>query len=143
MHWCEAAQAEHLDCGALAAIAGHLMGLRGAHVVRVQLIEKFNAQNVRCWTALWEDAGVHCRWAFGSLVYHEAVGVVQEGLLRVWDPTDGLWLEPDDPQAYGATLAIRVTTPSGLRSCVQWGGRRVTTDRWEELWTEEPPVQVG
>jgi hypothetical protein len=133
IHWCEAARSDRLDCGALAGIAWHLMRKRGADAVHVQLIERFNAQNVNCWAALWESAGLPCEWAAGQLVYHEAAGGVEGGRLRVWDPTDGRWLEPDELGVYGAAVAIRVTSPYALEPSVFWGEHAIATGGWIPL----------
>lgn len=138
IHWCEAAATDHLDCGALAAIAAHLMQQRGCAVVRVQLVEKFNSQNVDCWSALWQRADLPCEWAANDIVYHEAVGLLDSETLRIWDPTDARWLDPDEPHVYGSAHAIRITSEGDMPDVVQWGVRAVSTGAWFVLHPNAP-----
>ncbi len=130
IHWCEAAAADHLDCGALAAVAAHLMQRRGCAVVRVQLVEMFSSQNVDCWSALWQRADLPCEWAANDIVYHEAVGLVDSETLRIWDPTDARWLDPDEPRVYGSAHAIRITSEGDMPCKVRWGNNTVATGEW-------------
>lgn len=130
--WCQLPTATELDCGALAALAREVFRSRGWEAVPVQMLQRFSENDARHWRRRWSQAGASTGWMNGDLAYHEAVGILRPARrLRVWDPTDGMWLEPAPPQSYGSTQAIRVITQPGDEiESLEWEGMMVEVNTW-------------
>jgi hypothetical protein len=103
-------------------------------VLPVQLIQQFTSQDVSHWRARWIAAGLEPDWILGSLVYHEACGILLPGhRIRIWDPTDNLWLREGNP-GYSGTLAVRVVCPSpSLPETLQWGRHDLRLNKWVKV----------
>jgi hypothetical protein len=106
--WCEAVRERELDCGGLAQLAEVALQESGYQVVRVQLLERASSERAAHWAARWAAVSGSPRWIWGEFVYHEAVGVVADAAMRVWDPTDGLWRDGTTPSEHGMIVAMRV-----------------------------------
>ena len=135
--WCEALEATELDCGALAELAEAALKATGAEVCRVQLVESSHAEQVAHWQARWEEVRGAEPWIWGSLVYHEAVGVLDGATLRVWDPTEGAWRTLTRGAATGRTVAIRLVSDSAAEvqtpHLLGWDGVELPIGRWTAL----------
>ena len=114
LYLCEAVRAERLDCGALAALSLMAWRRRCPSVFAVQLIQRYSEQDIDHWSATWQRAGVQCDWISGDLIYHEAVGIVKDGVLSVWDSTDGIFLS-HEARGYGSIQGICAHAPGILR----------------------------
>ena len=108
IHLCDATAAEILDCGALAALSLAAWGRRCKSLVPVQLVQRYDREDCEHWALTWEQASMRCDWIDGSLVYHEAVGMVRDGALRVWDPTDEIFVPPEEGPGYGSVVGLAV-----------------------------------
>lgn len=132
--WCEAVQRIELDCGALAHFAEVAFQEAGQSVIRLQLVETHTTEQCAQWTARWQSVPEAPPWIWGNLVYHEAVGVLSGGQLRLWDSTDGRWRDPADEA--GKLRAIRlVRTSEGPKppESLNWAGRALPIGRWTPL----------
>lgn len=132
MYWCDVPCREVLDCGAFAAVSTFLFGERGFSAFSVQVVQRFSEENVRTWTDLWERNGCSPEWLVGRWAYHECTGIVIEGILRVWDPTENHWLDPGlAPTSYGGLVGIRAEMPG--QAAVLFGSQSVRPRTWEIL----------
>jgi len=135
LHWCEAVEAKELCCGAQAALSIEAFRARGVDAVPVQLVQRYEAHDVPHWHSRWERGGANSAWA-GSApateahVYHEACALLEDGALRVWNPTASAWLPPEQLQGYASVVAIRVggAVPDGRTGT--WGSLRLALGEW-------------
>ncbi len=132
IHWCELGEAEDLDCGALAALSRHALLARGALVLPCQLVLEYPAEVIAHWREGWDAADLTPDWAGERQVYHETVGVVQDGKVRIWDPTENNWAPSEGSLYEGRPMQIKVSRDSvgSELSSVLWGKRRLPLDRW-------------
>ncbi len=124
IHWCDLDAVDELDCGSLAAIGVFLMRSRGFDAKTVQLVQHFTTVNARHWHRRWSKRGLDTRWINDELVYHEACGVLLTGgRMRIWDPTDAVWIGPEQRPGYASTVAVRI--PGLDVGIVTWGRHRL------------------
>lgn len=116
IYWCDVMQTDSFDCGVFAAVARALLHSREASVVAVQLVEHFNEENVTNWRSRWTEADSNVDWVAGSVAYHEAVGLLEEDRIVIWDPVDNLLVVPPNGDGYGELAALRIYEPE------QWEG---------------------
>lgn len=146
LYWCEAVRAEHLDCGALAALTRASCDALGLSPMPVQLIERFNVEAGENWRSVWRRSAPGVKWVWGDLVYHEAVAIPGRGGLSIWDPTDRCWIESRARTGYASAVAVRVLPPAagaaaGLVSSLRWRQGVLPLGRWHVLPTGlQPPA---
>lgn len=137
LFWCEAVEATELDCGALADLAEAAMKAAGAEVCRVQLVESFNPEQIAHWQARWEGVPGSPPWIWGSLVYHETVGVLDGAELRIWDSTEGAWRTRACESKCGHVVALRPVldpeVPALPFSTLRWEGLELPFGSWTQL----------
>lgn len=99
----------------------------------VQLIEAFSHTNVRHWQRVWQRKDADTDWIAGEYAYHEACAVYGEaGTVRIFDPTDNIWLDSGSMSGYGAIVALRFgAVRAELNGLVQWGQRPLRPETWE------------
>lgn len=132
LYFCEAIQSEELDCGALSCIARFCFERRGIIAYPVQLIESFSPEAIAHWKRRWPSDAQN--WLGDESVYHEVVGVlIDDSQIRIWDPTDSVWLLPDQPQGYGAALSIKVESNGDAADELRWGAHHLACDQWCRL----------
>jgi hypothetical protein len=137
--WCEAIQQKELDCGALAWMTREVFTARGIRAFPAQLIQRYNMEAVAHWSSAWNKAGASDNWlkAGNGLVYHEACGVeVSEGVVRIWDPSAGWWLEETPAsEGYGSLAAIKLLDPTGeaAGAMLTWAGQPVQVGQWSSV----------
>lgn len=124
VYWCDAAEAEALDCGVFAAIARALLASRNVPTVSVQAVERFGEKNVENWRARWLSRGADVDWVEDGYSYHETVGILDGVELTVWDPIDGKVVRSLSKEGYGATVAVHIPVTE------QWEGPQ--TVQWED-----------
>jgi hypothetical protein len=137
--WCQVPEAEELDCGALAALALELLLVRSYHALPAQLAVQYPDGQTSHWRERWAQALASSAWIDGNRVYHEAVAVIgMHDQMRIWDPTDGSWLDRTTDLSAGAVEAVRVASRGrgamldpGFR--LTWDGAPVEVDRWTFL----------
>ena len=130
LHWCEAADLEAIDCGALAALARAAFEARGDRAFAVQLVERHDDDATENWQRVWHEHLGACDWIWGDLVYHEAVGVVAGESLRLWDPTDNRWVSGKQTSETGSIAAVRIP---GLRDDISWDGITLGRRSWQRI----------
>lgn len=131
VYWCEAAEAESIDCGVFAAIARALLLARDVPAAAVQLVEKFNEKNVENWRARWMSASAGVDWLEPPFCYHEAVGLIDGNTLTIWDPLDQKRVTPHVTGGYGKVVFLRIFEPvEEKRDTVQWEHTEVEVGRW-------------
>jgi len=132
---------KYLDCGAFAFLARKAFERSGRVALPVQMIERFNRHACLAWSRRWEGTKGTLPWIFGDFVYHEGVAVVERvGIepieVRIWDPTDSVWLEGKNRYGYGALIAVRVH--NGIVSDegpLLWNGIELHSGEWEHVGT--------
>lgn len=136
LHWCGVPTAERLDCGALAAVATRLFRARSQRAVPVQLVLRYPLHATAQWARMWSHSGEPASWVRGTVVYHEACGVIDGGLLRVWDPTESRWLHPPAshlaPPAFGGVAGVRVWAEDE-DDLLAWDHQRLSPGQWVQL----------
>lgn len=135
IHWCEAAEQETLDCGALAALAHEIFVARGVTSFPAQLIQQYNEDAARHWYRGWNGDETSVHWIKEDLIYHEGCAVVMRGGgMRVWDPTASWWVNPKQFGGYGGVLALRVCAPqTSGHTGFTWGAHRIAANRWHKV----------
>lgn len=131
LHWCETVRSEQLDCGALADLARESFINRGQDVLSCQAIQRFNSAAVRQWRTVWERAGFSPRWAHRDSAYHELCGVVQDDRIRLWDPTDNVWIDPSAKPGYGCLIALKLNIERATDyQSLSWGTLTLPLSAW-------------
>jgi hypothetical protein len=135
LHWCEAVNGDSLDCGALAAISRYLFDLRGIAALPAQLVQHFSSNDALHWHEKWTLQGGDTGWIRGHLVYHEvcAVRAASDNAIRLWDPTDRLWIDDRHTGGYATTVAVRIGVQDGGQSQLRWGDHGLQANAWERL----------
>jgi hypothetical protein len=111
LHWCEAIARTEIDCGALAAFARRAFSIAGSMVLTVQLVELFGGGAGNHWRSRWHGTEGLLEWSFDDVAYHEAVAVLHDRQISIWDPTDNCWVDDKSTRGYGAIVAIRFGRP--------------------------------
>jgi hypothetical protein len=136
LSWCGLVVAEHLDCGALTALAREVFTARGLICLPAQLIQRYSTQDTHQWRKRWGSGPGLFEWTAGQLIYHEAAAIlVRDRVIKVWDPTHNWWIPPDQSDGYGATLAMRVNVAGSelAADAFLWGSHRLRPNTWEEV----------
>lgn len=132
LYWCEIMELNTLDCGGFAALAREIFVNRGIVTFPVQLIQRFSEQAAHHWRQRWLKAGQSADWIIGPYVYHEACAiVVYKNYIKIWDPTDNLWIYPNQSTGYGVTLAVRVIFTD--MSTFIWNDCQIRSNQWTKV----------
>ena len=128
--WCEAINAEAIDCGVFAAFAREIFRAKGVEAYGGQVLRTCAESTTAHWRARWAAVPGAFNWIGEDTVYHE-VCVVRSGPaeVRLYDPTDGTWLEHAVHGGHGGHLAIRAELPVAL----QWGPHTLVNGQWTEV----------
>jgi len=136
-YWCEAIERRVSDCGTLAALARESFCRRGVAAFPAQVVRLFSDSDRKQWERAWQKACCCTDWIHGAYVYHEAVAVIRSGIVRVWDPTEVAWVEPELQACYAGVVAIRIiATSSQSTRELAWGRHRLTINTWAQLEAE-------
>lgn len=135
VHWCEAVDAEAVDCGVHAAMAHEVFVARGVTAFRAQFIQRYSADAAASWRANWGKEDVSDHWIDGDAIYHEGNAVlVGDGTLKLWDGSAGWWINPRGDTGYGSLAAVRIEAdPAAFFGERRWGERCVTFNTWIAL----------
>jgi hypothetical protein len=132
--WCQAVKAETVDCGVFGVFALEIFRAKGVEAYAGQVLRTYSEESTTHWRKKWAAMPGAFDWIGSDVVYHEVCVVrVGEDRARVYDPTDGLWLEPDVHGGHGAHVAIRAELPVALR----WGAHVLVNGQWTELAPRE------
>jgi hypothetical protein len=127
--WCEAIKAEAIDCGVFAVFAVEIFRAKGVEAYLGQLVRSCAEERIAHWRRKWAAMPGAFNWIGTRVVYHEVCVVrVGPGEAWVYDPTEGIWLEPRGPSGHNAHLAIRAEIPVALR----WGAHALVNGQWTE-----------
>lgn len=134
--WCQIPQSRYLDCGAFAAVSRYLLGAHEKVVLPVQLILQYPTQVTASWKSIWENEIGSSTWIAGSYCYHEACALFDQNEIKIWDPTEDSWLEPNsDESIFGALMAIRIQESLFHTESrpVTWNNRHVPYGKWIQI----------
>jgi hypothetical protein len=132
IHWCELGEADKLDCGALAAITRRALLARGVIALPCQSILEYTPDTIAHWREGWRAAHRTPDWTSERHVYHETVGIVEHGKVRIWDPTENAWMPSEGSLSDGRPLRIKVSRDSvgPELSSVLWGKMSLALEEW-------------
>src|SRR5262249_22017149 len=71
MYWCQLKDREHLDCGALAALARAILRELGVTNYPVQILQRLPDVEIEHFKKLWEKQGGQQTWLGKQYAYHE------------------------------------------------------------------------
>jgi hypothetical protein len=128
--WCDAVRAEAVDCGVFAVFAREIFLAKGIEVYPAQVLRRYAEGSTSHWRRKWAAMPDAFNWIDTAMVFHEVCvvrGSAQEA--RVYDPTEGFWLEPGIHSGHGAHCAIRAELPEAL----SWGPYLLVNGQWTEL----------
>lgn len=138
LSWCEAVRQKAIDCGVFAAFAREIFAAKGLAVYQGQVLRAHAKECTTHWRAKWAQMPGAFNWIDDGIVYHEIIAVdlprqhqLEGSIPRtlLYDPTDGVWLDPSIVQGHGSHLAARADLPAARR----WGERILTPKQWVEL----------
>ena len=132
IHWCEAVDAETVDCGVHAAMAHEVFRARGVTAYRAQFVQRYSADAAASWRRNWARAGASDHWIDGDAIYHEGNAVlVGDDTVRLWDGSAGCWIDPRGGTGYGSLAAVRIEVGDPASPArLGWGGRAIPVDEW-------------
>lgn len=128
--WCEVVKNKTIDCGVFAAFAKEIFEFSGFEAYSGQVIQHYSQQSLYQIKQNWEAAGYKPKWLTDSCVYHEVCAIrISHDEVKIYDPTDALWLDPDKNSGNGAVLSLRLELPMSMR----WGQHSLAQDQWLDL----------
>lgn len=130
LHWCDALDAEELDCGAHAALTIEAFSAYSRRVLPVQLVQRQERHHLPHFHGWWMTGNASPEWAGDGLAYHEACAVFSESGVEVWDPTVNSWLSPDHVQGLRSIAAVRIGGPTPVDELVTWQGVQLPLGEW-------------
>jgi hypothetical protein len=131
LHWCDLERLSAFDCGGFSALTRALLHARGIEAWPVQLVQRYPAGDSAHWSSRWQRIGRVADWVAGALTYHEALAIDDGAAsVRVWDPTENRWLQPERPEAYGGIVAMRFVAPGIAEQRVRWGSITISSGAW-------------
>ena|SRR5215831_1710025 len=128
--WCQAVKSEAIDCGVFAVFAREIFRAKGIEAYPGQVLRTYAEESTAHWRSKWHSLPGAFEWIGSRVVYHE-VCVVRSGPreARIYDPTEGFWLEPSVHGKHGAHLAVRAEVPVALK----WGAYNLVHGQWAEM----------
>ncbi len=132
VRWSEIPHLPYTDCGLMAALSTAVYRARGAHVMPVQLVLKFNPESTRGWSGLWRNSRLRPHWCTGIYAYHEGTAVIEgDHQCRIWDPLGRFWLPLRSDPGYEGIVALRlVHDTDDSMPLPRLAGSVVSPDRW-------------
>lgn len=129
-HWCEAVRAETIDCGVFSAFAREIFQAKGVEVYAGQVLRSYAKESTSHWRSKWDGLPGAFDWIGDDVVYHEVCIVrTGEGDCRIYDPTDGVWIDPDVAGGHLGHIAVRGEIPIALH----WGRHTLVRSQWTEM----------
>ncbi len=128
--WCEAVRAPTIDCGVFMAFPLEIFRAKGVEAYPGQVLRSYAEESTTHWRHKWAALPGAFNWIGSQVVYHE-VCVVRLGRneARIYDPTDGIWLEPSIRAGHGGHIAVRAELPVAMK----WGGLVLVNGQWTEM----------
>ena len=132
IHWCEAVERDTLDCGALGCMAREIFSARGLESLPAQFVQQYDVDATSQWRGKWDDKSVSTHWIDEDVIYHEACALVTgEGVVKLFDPSAGWWMNPRQQGGYGGLLAVRIFDGTG--GLYKWGDHRLRANEWVRI----------
>lgn len=129
-HWCEAVRAETIDCGVFSAFAREILTAKGVEVYAGQVLRSYARESTTHWREKWAALPGAFNWIGDDVVYHEVCIVrTADNTCRIYDPTDGQWLDPDVAGGHLGHVAVRGAVPVSLK----WGHHMLSHNQWTEM----------
>lgn len=148
LSWCEAVQKKQIDCGVFAAFSRAIMQqcygqdayvserLEKQHlgtfeIFPAQIILAQPATYTEQWNRRWAHIFQNYMWIGGENVYHEVIAVARKdgSDVRIYDPTEGVWLDPILQEGINGVIGVSVRSPK----MYNWGLYRVGQSQWITL----------
>jgi hypothetical protein len=128
--WCQAVGAAAIDCGVFAAFALEIFRAKGIDAHPGQVLRSYAEASTTHWRHKWAALPGAFNWIGARVVFHE-VAIVKVGRsdARIYDPTDGVWLDPKVTTGHGGHVAVRSEAPAA----VTWGGHTLAHGQWTQL----------
>ena len=128
--WCEAVRAEAIDCGVFAAFAVESFRAKGLEAYPGQVLRTCVEESTVHYRQKWAAMPEAFNWIGKKVIYHE-VCILRIGPAeaRIYDPTEGVWLDSCAQVGHGAHIAVRVELPEALT----WGSHRLVNGQWTEI----------
>ncbi|HEX8556333.1 MAG TPA: hypothetical protein VF695_16650 [Sphingomonas sp.] len=131
IHWCEAVDADVVDCGVHAAMAHEAFIARGVRAFRAQFIQRYSADAADSWRDNWGKESASDHWIDGDAIYHEGNAVlIGDDEVKLWDGSAGWWINPRGDAGYGSLAAVRIEADFDSADGLRWGDRRIKLNRW-------------
>ncbi|MFO0675444.1 MAG: hypothetical protein U0169_02845 [Polyangiaceae bacterium] len=128
--WCDVVSAETIDCGVFAAFAREIFRANGTVAYGGQVLRHYDRASLGHYRKKWAAVPGAFDWIDEDEVYHEVCIVRVGGTeVRVYDPTDGVWLDPRVTRGHGSHVALRADVPVALR----WGPHTIVRGQWITL----------
>ena len=97
-------KAETIDCGVFGVFALEIFRAKGIEAFPGQVLRTYAEESTTHWRHKWASLPGAFDWIGGRVVYHEICVVrVNGNQARVYDPTDGVWLDPGFTAGTAAT----------------------------------------
>jgi hypothetical protein len=143
LHWCQALDAEELDCGAHAALTREAFRAFDVRVEPVQLVHRHERHHLPHFHGWWTAENASPAWAADGLAYHESCATLRDGRVEVWDSTVNSWLSPDHVEGLRGIVAVRVggTRPTG--ETATWRGLDLPLGEWVVPPGARVPIGAG
>lgn len=133
--WCQAVAADTIDCGVFGAFALEIFRAKGADAHPGQVLRTYAEASTTHWRHKWAALPGAFNWIGARVVFHE-VTVLRVGAseARIYDPTDGVWLDPGIREGHGGHVAVRSEAPVSLT----WGGHQLAHGQWTQIGAMAP-----
>lgn len=128
--WCQAVNAGAIDCGVFGAFALEIFRAKGISAFPGQVLRTYAESSTSHWRHKWAAVPEAFNWIGTRVVYHEVTMVqVSPTDVRIYDPTDGVWLDPGVREGHGAHSAVRSEAPIAL----SWGSHTLAHGQWTPI----------
>ena len=128
LSWCEAVRKKEIDCGVYAAFAREIFKDGDHDVYPAQIILAQPQSYIDHWNVKWANISKSMEWIGQDRVYHEVCAVVRKGddKVRIFDPTEGVWVEPSMTGGINGIIGVNVLSNTTLL----WGEMTEGQGRW-------------
>lgn len=130
IHWCEAVNLETIDCGLFRVFANEIFAAKGITSFSAQVLRFQQPATTGHWRQKWAGLEDALPWAGQHFVYHEICAVaLADDQCGLYDPTDGVWLDPDLTVGHGSHFGVRVESAEMLN----WNQVTLGGNQWVSL----------
>ncbi len=128
LSWCEAVQKKAIDCGVFAAFAREILVSQSLTVYPAQVLLAQPRTYIDQWNLKWSHIFQQVEWIGENSVYHEVCAVQKKGeaSVRIYDPTEGVWIDSNMTKGINGVRGVAVISPMSL----DWGCYQVGQGKW-------------